>query len=102
MLGLRLCVVVVVAVGWVELAGCGGEAARSAQTPGAQASSIAADSGKDAGRPLLEARHPGPFHKDGPPQTFLSNYPNPEEGISFRYPRNYSSEEGDVQQRSCF
>src|SRR5258706_640099 len=102
MLGLRLFVVLIVAVGSVELAGCGGEAARSAQTTRAQASSIAADSGKDAGRPLLEARHARPLHKDAPHETFLSTYHNPEEGISFRYPRNYSLEEGDVQERSFF
>jgi len=32
----------------------------------------------------------------------LATYHNPEEGISFRYPRNYSLEEGDVQERSFF
>jgi len=102
MLGLRLFVVLIVAVGSVELAGCGGEAARSAQTTRAQASSIAADSGKDAGRPLLEARHARPLHKDAPHETFLSTYHNPEEGISFRYPQNYSLEEGDIEEHSFF
>src|SRR5260370_10433057 len=102
MLELRLVVVLIVAVGSVELAGCGGEAARSAQTTRAQASSIASDSGKDAGRPLLEARRARPLHKDAPHETFLSTYHNPEEGISFRYPRNYSLEEGEVQERSFF
>src|SRR5260221_11366131 len=102
MLGLRLFVVLTVAVSAVELAGCGGEASRSAQTTGAQASSTAADPGKDAGRPLLAARHARPLHKDAPHETFLSTYHNPEAGISFRYPRNYSLEEGEVQERSVF
>jgi hypothetical protein len=32
----------------------------------------------------------------------LSTYHNPEEGISFRYPRNYSLEEGELEERSFF
>jgi len=102
MLGLRLSAVLIVAVGSVELAGCGGEAARSAQTTRAQASSTAADPGKNAGQASLAARHARPLHKDAPHETFLSTYHNPEEGISFRYPRNYSLEEGEVQERSFF
>src|SRR5258708_33549659 len=67
-----------------------------------QASSIALVWGKDVGRPLLEVRHASPLHKDAPHESFLSTYHNPEEGISFRYPRNYSLEEGDVQESSFF
>src|SRR5258708_31004785 len=67
-----------------------------------QASSIALVWGKDVGRPLLEVRHASPLHKDAPHESFLSSYHDREEGISFRYPRNYSLEEGDVQERSFF
>ena len=102
MLRLRLLVVLMVAVSSVELGGCGGEAARSAQTTGAQASSTAADPGKNAGQVSLAARHARPLHKDTSHETFLSTYHNPGEGISFRYPRNYSLEEGEVQERSFF
>src|ERR1700738_97977 len=102
MLRLRLLVVLMVAVSSVELGGCGGEAARLAQTTGAQASSTAADPGKNAGQVSLAARHARPLHKDTSHETFLSTYHNPGEGISFRYPRNYSLEEGEVQERSFF
>jgi len=33
---------------------------------------------------------------------FLSSYSNPQEGISFRYPRYYALEEGDLEERSFF
>jgi hypothetical protein len=102
MLGLRLFVVLIAAVSATEIGGCSGEAARSAQTTRAQASSPAADPGKNAGQASLAARHARPLHKDASHETFLSTYHNPEEGISFRYPRNYSLEEGDVQERSFF
>lgn len=102
MLGLRLVIVLTVAVSAGELGGCGGEAARSAQSAQTQAISTAADPGKDAGRPLLTARRSRPLHKDASHERFLSTYHNPEAGISFRYPRNYSLEEGDVQERSFF
>jgi hypothetical protein len=42
------------------------------------------------------------LHRDTPHDAFLSTYNNPEEGISIRYPRNYSLEEGDVQEHSFF
>jgi hypothetical protein len=102
MLGLRLFIVLIVALSALELGGCGGEAARSAQTTRAQASSPAADPGKAAGQASLAARHARPLHKDTSREAFLSTYHNPEEGISFRYPRNYSLEEGEVQERSFF
>jgi hypothetical protein len=93
MLGARPFILLMVAVGSMELAGCGGEAARSAQTPRASTSSRQAS---------LAAGHARSFNHDAPHEGFLSTYHNPEEGISFRYPRNYSLEEGDVQERSFF
>jgi hypothetical protein len=93
MLGARPFILLMVAVGSMELAGCGGEAARSAQTPRASTNSRQAS---------LAAGHARSFNHDAPHEGFLSTYHNPEEGISFRYPRNYSLEEGDVQERSFF
>ena len=93
MMGPRPFILLMVAVGSMEVAGCGGEAARSAQTPHASTNSRQAS---------LAARHARSSNHDAPHEGFLSTYHNPEEGISFRYPRNYSLEEGDVQERSFF
>jgi hypothetical protein len=93
MLGPRPFILLMVAVGSMELAGCGGEAARSAQAPRASSNSRQAS---------LAAGHARSSNHDAPHEGFLSTYHNPEEGISFRYPRNYSLEEGDVQERSFF
>lgn len=49
----------------------------------------------------LVSRHPRPALKT-PRESFLSTYSNPEEGISFRYPRYYALEEGDVEEHSYF
>ncbi len=67
-----------------------------------QASPSAVFPGKDASQTSFATKHPRPIHRDTPREAFLSTYNNPEEGISFRYPRNYSLEEGDVQERSFF
>jgi hypothetical protein len=93
MSGRRLFVWLIVAIGSMELASCGGEAARSAQTPHANANSRQAS---------LTARNARPSHQAARHEAFLSTYHNPEEGILFRYPRNYSLEDGDVQERSFF
>jgi hypothetical protein len=42
------------------------------------------------------------LHRDTPHDAFLSTYNNPEQGISIRYPRNYSLEEGDLLEHSFF
>src|SRR6202521_1084432 len=102
MLRRRLFIVLLAAIGSMELAGCGAEAARPAETPHAQIRATSAGPGKDASQASLTTRHARPLHKDAPHEAFLSTYHNPEEGISFRYPRNYSLEEGDVQERSFF
>jgi hypothetical protein len=99
MRGRGLSLAVLVAVGSMELASCGGEAARSAQTPRAQSSSAGARRSKNAALASKAAR---PIHQEATHEGFLSTYHNPEEGVSFRYPRNYSLEEGDVQEHSFF
>jgi hypothetical protein len=99
MLGRRLFIAMLVTSGSMELASCGGEAARSAQTPRALSSSAVARTSKNASLAAKSARS---SHQDATHEGFLATYHNPEEGISFRYPRNYSLEDGDVQERSFF
>jgi hypothetical protein len=101
MLGRTLFIVLVVSAGSVGFAGCGGETARSAPTPRTHASSVGTDADENLShRPF--PRSPRPSRKEYAREAFLSTYHNPEEGISFRYPRNYSLEEGDIQESSFF
>jgi hypothetical protein len=102
MLGRALFIVVVLAVGSIGLAGCGGEAARSAQTTRAQTSSAGAGPNKSSSQAAFAARPARPSRKGFAREASLSIYHSPEEGISFRYSRNFSLEEGDVQESSFF
>jgi len=102
MLQSKLFIVLMVAVGSIELAGCGGEAARSAQTTRAQSNAAGAGPNKNTSQASLTTRPVRPSQKEIARQTSLSTYHNPEVGISFRYPRNYSLEEGNVQESSFF
>src|SRR6266404_6383441 len=99
MLRRKLFIVLMVAVGSIGLTGCGGEAARSAQT---QASSAGAGPNKNISQASLATRPARPSRKEFAREASLSTYHNPDEGISFRYPRNYSLEEGDVRESSFF
>jgi hypothetical protein len=86
--------------------GCRGEAAPSKAPARTQANSRTSFSGNDLG-PTSASKHARPLHgdaprRDTPREAFLSAYNNPDEGISFRYPRNYSLEDGDVQEHSFF
>jgi hypothetical protein len=102
MLQSKLFIVLMVAVGSLELAGCGGEAARSAQTTRAQTSATSAGPNKNTSQASLATKPNRPPRKEFGREASLSTYHNPEQGISFRYPRNYSLEEGDVQESSFF
>src|SRR5216683_7778936 len=95
-------IVLVVAGGSIGLTGCGGEAARSAQGTRAQTSAASAGPDKNTSQASRAIRPPHPSRKEFAREASLSPYYNPEEGISFRYPRNYSLEEGDVQESSFF
>ena len=92
--------VLIAGVGWVVFVGCRGEAARSAHITRAQMNSGAAVAINEAGHIPRNATHSRPLRRDTPHESFLSTYNNPEEGISFRYPRNYSLEEGDIEEHS--
>ncbi len=102
MTGRALLIVLVVTGGSIGLTGCGGEAARSAQVTRAQTSSAGAGPDKNTSQASRAIRPPRPSRKEFAREASLSPYYNPEEGISFRYPRNYSLEEGDVQESSFF
>jgi hypothetical protein len=102
MLGRMLLITLAVVIGSIGLAGCGGNAARSAQTARIQASSAVAGSNKGTSEASLATRPARPPRKDLGREVSLSIYHNPEEGISIRYPRNYSLEEGDVLESSFF
>jgi hypothetical protein len=102
MKGRALLIVFVVAGGSIGLTGCSGEAARSAQVTRAQTSSAGAGPDKNTSHASRAIRPPRPSGKEFAREASLSPYYNPEEGISFRYPRNYSLEEGDVQESSFF
>jgi hypothetical protein len=107
MVSRKLFVAVVVVVCSMKVIGCRGEAAPSKQLSPTQASTSSVFPGKNASPTSLISKHSRPLHsaaphRDTPREAFLSTYNNPEEGISFRYPRNYSLEEGDVQEHSFF
>ena len=102
MLRRKLFIVLIVAVGSKELAGCGGEAARSVAAVHAQASSAGAGPNKNPSQASTATPPAHPRRQEFGREAFLSVYHNPEEGISFHYPRNYSLEEGDVQESSFF
>jgi hypothetical protein len=93
--------VLIVGVGCVGFAGCRGEAAPSAHATRAQINSGATGPINEARHIPRNASHSRPL-RNTPHESFLSTYNNPEEGISFRYPRNYYLEEGDIQERSFF
>jgi hypothetical protein len=86
----------------MELIGCRGEAAPTKQLARGKSNSVSVVASKDSTpTPFVSKRartSPGEAHRE----AFLSTYNNPESGISFRYPRNYALEEGDVQERSFF
>ena len=101
MLRRNLLFVLIAGVEWVGL-GCRGEAARPPHTAQPQISSSAAVPITEARQTSRSATHARRLRRDTPHESFLATYHNPEEGISFRYPRNYSLEEGDVQEHSFF
>jgi hypothetical protein len=103
----KVFVAVLVTVCSIKVIGCRGEAAPSKQLARTQASPRTSSSDSDASQTSFASKHVRPLrgdtsHKDTPREAFLVNYNNPGQGISFRYPRNYSLEEGDVLERSFF
>ena len=97
-----LLIALITAIGSMNLTACGGQAARSAQVAHARTGASATGSSTDAGDTSFASGRTQHFRKDASRETFFSTYNNPEEGISLRYPRNYSLEEGDVEEHSFF
>jgi hypothetical protein len=96
----KLLIALITAIGSLNLAACGGQAARSAQIAHSRTTSnVSAPNTSETSFPSGNPHH---FHKDASREMFLSTYHNPDEGISLRYPRNYSLEEGDVEEHSFF
>src|SRR5579859_5941592 len=80
------------------VSGCPGDGSHPAIAAHPNASSVAApDKTHD-----LVASHRRPAAKGAPREAFLSTYSNPEQGISFRYPRYYALEEGELEEHSFF
>jgi hypothetical protein len=107
MVSQKLVVAVMATLCSLTVAGCRGEAASSNRPPHPQAAANSAFPGKNASQTSLAGKHARQLHsdtphRDTPREAFLSIYNNPQQGISFRYPRNYSLEEGDVQEHSFF
>jgi hypothetical protein len=92
---LRFAVLVASAVG---LTGCPGDGSHPAIATHPNASSVATP---DRTHDLVTS-HGHPATKGAPREAFLSSYSNPEQGISFRYPRYYALEEGELEEHSFF
>jgi hypothetical protein len=102
MLRRKLCIVFIAAAEWMASAGCREQAAISTHAGQAQVSSSAAVPNNEYRPATRNGTRARPSRSDAQHQSFLSTYNNPEEGISFRYPRNYSLEEGEVEEHSFF
>ena len=82
----------------VTLAGCPGDSARAVRWNSPSGAVGAAN-----GHPFTpKPEHPHTPRKEAHQESFLSTYNNPDNGVSFRYPKNYVLEEGDVQEHSYF
>jgi len=101
MFGSKPFVIVTLLIGSAGIAGCPRDPVRPEQQPLAKTNSVATLK-KTVNSSSLVTQHAHRLRKDAPRQAFLSTYNNPEQGISFRYPRNYALEEGDVQEHSYF
>jgi hypothetical protein len=95
-------IVLIAAVEWVASAGCREQAAIATHAVQAQTGSSAAVPINEHRHATRNGTHPRPSRSDALHQSFQSTYNNPEEGVSFRYPRNYFLEEGEVQEHSFF
>jgi hypothetical protein len=100
MLRRKVFIMFIVAGEWTVCAGCHEQTAIA--THAAQVSSSAAVPINEPRRAPRNGTHARSNRSDTPRQAFLATYNNPEEGISFRYPRNYVLEEGEVEEHSFF
>jgi hypothetical protein len=102
MQGRKLLLVLLAGIAAMQLSGCGGDAARSAQPARAKATPASAVANMESHDLQAPRRAEHSSHRDAQREGLQSTYHNPEAGISFRYPRNYSLKEGDVEEHSFF
>jgi hypothetical protein len=80
------------------VSGCPGHGSHPAIAMRPNANSVAApDKTHD-----VVTSHGRPATKGASREAFLSTYSNPEQGVSFRYPRYYALEEGELEEHSFF
>jgi hypothetical protein len=94
----RLLLFAVLVASAIGLTGCPGDGSHSTIATHPGASSVASPDKTHA----LVASHRRPLAKDAPREPALSGYSNPDEGISFRYPRYYALEQGELEEHSFF
>lgn len=94
-----LFVILLVAASALSLAGCLDDSARAQKWAGS-----AATRSQVAGAQTLSPsrEHPHSARAESHREALLSTYHNPDAGISFRYPKNYLLEQGDVKEYSFF
>jgi hypothetical protein len=95
----KLLLAVSAGISTIAAAGCWGDSARAQKLE----PKTTAAAGTHEGQPFTPRHeHARPPHKEVGRERFLSTYRDPVEGITFRYPRNYLLEEGEVQEHSYF
>ena len=96
----NLFLVGMVTAGSLNLTGCRGEAAPSPQPQRSHARPSIDGLGRNTSQAAPASGRAHHLQGDTSRDTFLSTYRNPEQGISIRFPRNYSLQEGEVQEHS--
>lgn len=92
-------IVIIAVTAALGATGCEDTSARSAHAPRVALPTPQTSRKAPASATIHHAR---PAPPEGPRELFLSTYHRPDEGISFRYPRNYSLEEGNPEEHSFF
>ena len=82
----------------IALAGCWGDSARAQKLD----ATVSRPTIERAQPLAVTHEHPRPTRNEHGRPGFLSTYRDPVEGITFRYPKNYLLEEGEVQEHSYF
>jgi len=98
MTGTKTLLLALLATSTVGLSGCPGDGTQAAIATRHTANSFASPA--QTQNPAVKPRHPA--SKNPVRESFLSSYNNPEYGISFRYPRYYALEEGEVEEHSFY
>src|SRR5438270_5408125 len=97
---LKTLATVLLVVTWMGLNGCRGQTARSQATAPSKSAGYTSGEGSNRARTSPVVHPKALLRKYSPHEAFLSSYHDPQYGVSFRYPRNYSLQEegGDEEQ----